>query len=393
MIKIRFRTLVPYLALALLHSTSLAQSDYPFFGGSDSKRWTYEAALANVVTTQIRAGFAKDDVADVIVSIPVLLHDSTYFQYGDGQSNATISFGPTWANIMPSKQPPLVVRTERLKDGSLRESIVFHPSLKITSYEKKKFNSRITYIRPQGWNDWFVYSNFANTMAMIEFGSGLPASFQFKDGRTFPDPERIIQERQKRLQTVNVGSDGNTLPAREISIAETLMNHRFGPGYNPKPYEVPHTHGVYPNEQGMRTATGSGRTWVVEAGAQSPVKHLYTCFEGRDLAKETLHGVPSGSGWHKIGDPAETIIHSLESRPILVGVAIPAPRLPPSNGFAYGLTHTASFKMLKPREVFLTERGNYHWYANPEFAPVCTEILVHPCLPSPTNNWGFTCDN
>jgi hypothetical protein len=125
----------------------------------------------------------------------------------------------------------------------------------------------------------------------------------------------------------------------------------------------------------------------------APFKIMYTCFDRRQPDREASApdgGVASGGGWHRIGDPAETILNDLEPGPIPVAWATGNPAAgaaPPSGGFAYGLTDLATFRWLRPGEAFVTSRGtdaqpHYHWYFFPGAKPACTEEWVHPCVPT-----------
>lgn len=62
------------------------------------------------------------------------------------------------------------------------------------------------------------------------------------------------------------------------------------------------------------------QTWVTQP-PQAPLKTVYSCWSPRNLVDEARFGVPSGAGWHLIGDPAETIFNNLRSGEMLVGMA------------------------------------------------------------------------
>jgi hypothetical protein len=148
-----------------------------------------------------------------------------------------------------------------------------------------------------------------------------------------------------------------------------------------------------------------------------PFKILYTCFEERRLQhpnandpdcqgvardSETEEGVPSGGGWHKIGDPAETLFNSLERVPLLVaaGYSDPAARNglePPSGGYAFELRDVAVARWLWPGEAFLTARGesngherkNFHWFLFNADRETCTVEWVHPRRPDDSETARF----
>jgi hypothetical protein len=167
------------------------------------------------------------------------------------------------------------------------------------------------------------------------------------------------------------------------------------------------------------TSVGRNWTWVSDPtgnypGAETvPFKILYTCFEERRLKRPQLQdpdchglalsseedtGVPSGGGWHKIGDPAETLFNSLERVPLLVsaGFERPADRgsnaTPPSNGsYAFDLKDVSVARWLWPGEAFLTansdrdrnnnEAKNFHWFLFHADRETCTLEWVHPNRP------------
>jgi hypothetical protein len=119
---------------------------------------------------------------------------------------------------------------------------------------------------------------------------------------------------------------------------------------------------------------------------------------GRDVEQRAPDGgVTSGGGWHRIGDPAETISNDLESTPLLpasaMGNPVPASALP-SGTFAYNLTDVATFRWLRPGEAFVTRRGsaaqpNYHGYLFGGSREVCTEEWVHACVPG--DDYSMAC--
>lgn len=134
----------------------------------------------------------------------------------------------------------------------------------------------------------------------------------------------------------------------------------------------------------------------------SNVKHLYTCFTARTPELEIVKqpdpklppGVPSGAGWHKVGDPAETVINSLETAPVLTAVASENPlyALQKTKKFSFDLNSVATLRWTEPGEAFITAKGEHHWYAVHDTQwPVCTEILVHECVPTQTNALGMKC--
>lgn len=161
--------------------------------------------------------------------------------------------------------------------------------------------------------------------------------------------------------------------------------------------------------------------WVIGRGASSTFKNLYTCFDSRNFAQESSAGVPSGGGWHEIGDAAETIINAVETAPVAVGFAtgLPSPTPPNQLKFAWGLSDVASVRFLQPGEGMMTGAGdvtwredegarpnsdwskskrpqdqsgggrNYHWFFFQSDQPVCTEEWVHNCRPTNENKFGL----
>jgi hypothetical protein len=169
------------------------------------------------------------------------------------------------------------------------------------------------------------------------------------------------------------------------------MKNKWSDGYNTQPYVVDNIHGFYPSPTGRRTSVGGGWTWVVEAGVKAPFKHLYTCFQGRDLAEESRYGAPTGAGWHHVGDPAETILNTLEAAAIPAALGRFYGDMGLSLAPAYGLNGVAIFRNLQSQEAFVTRKNEFHWYAIPAYQPLCTEIWVHHCEPDANNSWGMDC--
>ncbi|MEK6578778.1 MAG: hypothetical protein AABZ55_06090, partial [Bdellovibrionota bacterium] len=180
-----------------------------------------------------------------------------------------------------------------------------------------------------------------------------------------PDPEKI----------------GNT---NAFSI---LQQKQKGEGYENKPWHNDNVHSHFPDENGVMTAVGGVLTWGIVDKKFGPFKQLYTCFEGRNLQKEKQLNVPSGAGWHLIGDQGESILNTLERSPIPVAIA----RTHGGTKAAYGMTESVTAFWLAPNQVFVAPQNHFHWYVNPYPKEICTEIWVHNCVPSRANNWGFNC--
>lgn len=170
------------------------------------------------------------------------------------------------------------------------------------------------------------------------------------------------------------------------------------------------------------TAVGRNWTWltnpenVLNQQKQGPFKILYTCFEPRRVnpptqddsscvgqptaGPEAAHGVPSGAGWHLIGDPAETLFNSVEKNPLMMASGFVAPHeriamAPPTGGIAYALKDVAVARWLQPGEAFLTARSkdsarpNFHWFLFHSEEHVCTLGWVHPCVPDDQREPNF----
>ena len=344
------------------------------FGGSDPARWTEEALIANGIQQIFDEG-VRENALDVVVSIPVQFHDSNYHPYGDGQSNAHLSFGEYWNK----KSIPVMAALFRFADGGEKLKFYFDSSLEIKNYTQRKIEYQgysWWLIQPENWKDSFIVGfDDIHVLGIDDFVSGIPDSVKrFSDGRSAVDPEEVFKKARLENKTAYA----------------VLKNLKLGPGYNSSPYEIANIHGLFPNEEGTKTAVGGGWTWVIEKGNISPIKHLYTCFSGRNSSLENRWGVPSGSGWHLIGDPAESILNTLESVSIPVAVGR---KIELNERIAYGLNGVITAQYLKPREVFVTSQGEYHWYLIPKHVnrEMCAEIWVHNCVPSPENHWGFQC--
>lgn len=376
------------------------------WGGDDPARWSPEAVLANAASEELTRAWTLGDVRDAIVAVPARIEDSALHPFGDGQSNAAVSLGPWWDQPSPPLVATWIDRREggtelhvRL-DGSLASTTASAFDVEVladggqamrltaaaeldddghlrarTPLPRLGIGSTATgtsvWIRPVTWRDGF-WVTFAHPVRSVEslVESARPALRDFGAGRSLPDPESI-----------------GLASSRHDSVEGALVAHRFGPGYNPQPYATDVVHGLFPDRARPRTATGGARTWLAEPPAV-PFKHLYVCFDGRLLGEETAHGVPTGAGWHRIGDAGESIVHSLEQVPLLTGFA-GAAAAPSDRGVAYGLGSSPSFRALWPGEALVTPRGALHWYAIPSASSACVEIWVHPCEPG--SSLSFAC--
>lgn len=301
-------------------------------------------------------------IKKVVLSIPVVIEKSSYHPFGDGQSNAKMSLGSAW-----KEDGFLVVGVQTTDDqGQTKRQYLFHPSLKIAKFNESSLGDDLFKVQPEGWNDSFYFSFATRLMPVAQFLAGVPESRRtFSGNRVAPDPARIGKGQG----------------------VERFLFRELGAGYNKEPWYSPTVHGLFPNENGEKTALGGVLTWGIVEKSFGPFKHLYTCFEKRDVAQEKQTGVPSGAGWHHIGDPAESLLNTLESASLPVAVA----RTHGRSNAAYGLTESITATWLQTDEVLVTQQGEFHWYLNPYESTVCTEIWVHGCVPNLTNNWGFSC--
>ena len=382
------------------------QGEASAWGGPVAQAWAPEAIYANAVSKALGEAFAQPDTLDAVVAVPVKMKGSELRPYGDGQSNAALSF-EHWGE----PRPPVVgtrvvtrqggaevwVRFDRaLPVGSGRFEVSFEVEGEVSSavlessaqidgdrlvrWSPPEGMQRL-WIKPEGWADgWPLHFRFPSR-GVDEMVSSVPeAARSFADGRTIPDPEDVSS--QTRL-------DGAT-------PFERLAQHPFGAGYNRTPFLAGDVHGDYPHRHNRPTAVGSSWAWVVDEPV-APFKQVYLCVDGRDPIAEAAAGVPSGSGWHMIGDPAETLLNSLEAGPVLAGWALTAPMKGSAierGAAAYGLGDVATARLLRPGEAFVTSsprsgQAQFHWFAVHQRRPVCAEIWVHPCPPDEAGR--FSC--
>jgi hypothetical protein len=396
------------------------------WGGSDPARWRPEAVLANSMSQALNEAWARANVVDAIVAVPVKMQSSNFFEFGDGQANAAPSF--EW---WKESRPPIVATLIKSSDGTMTMLLKVDRALpnRDATWELQysvggAFKSvslpiartasgdgssewrvptelgwdspasmQTVLVHPKTWGDWFpIWFRFP-VKSIAALKAEIPAG-----KATFADGGDVVDHEGISLQT-HPGSG---------SPLDRLFAHSFSPVYNPRPYTPVDIHSRFPwNGHEYVTGVGMGWTWVAD-GPNVPFKIMYTCFDKRNQAAEASApdgGVPSGGGWHRIGDPAETVLNDLEDGPIVLGSSMSNP-LPssmlPSGGFAYNLADVATIRWVKPGEAFVTPRGgsfvdpggktwdraNYHWYFFSQTRPVCTEEWVHPCTPT---SYGFAC--
>ncbi len=300
-----------------------------------------------------------NNAESTVLSLPVTLEKSTYHPFGDGQSNAKLNLGTNWKqNDFP------VVGIQKMVAGNSTRDYVFHPSLNITDYKETPMPDGWYKVQPKGWTDTFYFSYKTSTLGLNKFLSGIPEAYRtFSKNRIAPNIAKLPK-----------GSGSADF-------------ENLGEGYNSKPWLADNVHGLFPNDSGSKTALGGVQTWGIVDKQFGPFKNLYTCFEARNIVQEKATGVPSGAGWHLIGDAAETVLNNLENLaiPVAVGQTHSFPQT------AYGLSESITATWLQADQVLVGPKGTFHWYLNPYESTVCTEIWVHNCVPDLANNWGFKC--
>lgn len=109
---------------AALPSSALGNA----WGGNDAAKWKPEAVYANAVSDFINRLWTMQSVADVLVSIPVIFQDNDVVRpYGDGQSNARVTFSSSWAH----KSVPLRTGLVRNQSGASVIILEFSPDLNL----------------------------------------------------------------------------------------------------------------------------------------------------------------------------------------------------------------------------------------------------------------------
>jgi hypothetical protein len=348
------------------------------WGGPDPARWTPEAVLANAVAAELQ----RDPAARV--SVPVALWKSPYAPYGDGQTNAAAAFvhwsGPRPPVVGTKRGARIEIRVDRTlpfggdtfelwtPGGAWVQSV---PStrtaagdwLVVLDSPPAAIAERLV-VSPRGWRDGFPLSFALPITSVGALAGSLPAHL-----RQLPGGEPVVDP-------VGAGAAA----AGATTAHDVLRASSFPAGFiNQHPFESSDLHAAFPQGSAPRiTAVGGAATWV----AESPFKNMYVCLDRRATAAEAQHGVPSGAGWHHVGDAGESILASLEDSALLVGYAAGAPLAPPQNGgLAYGLLHASTYALLQPGHAFTTPRGDFHWYAVHHATDPCVQIWVHRCAP------------
>lgn len=339
----------PDLQIFKKSSRKPAQAFTPFAQGHANP--SLETQLANLLLSK---------KGKIVLSLPAVIQRSDYHPFGDGQSNAKMTFGPRWEK----KVFPVVGIQTTTKGHTVRE-YRFDPALNVRHYSETQLNTKWIKVTPDGSNESYYFNFETATMPVAKFLEGIPAAIRtFSGNRVAPD-----------IAKIGKGS-GVERFAKDL-----------GAGYNRDGWPDTNVHGLFPNKEGEKTAVGGVVTWGIVDKQFGPFKNLYTCFQPRSLEQETNAGVPSGAGWHHIGNAGETILNNLESAPLPVAIARTHGFPDAALGLAEGITAT----WIQSDEVLVTVRDEFHWYVNPYEAPVCTEIWVHNCVPNLSNNWGFNC--
>lgn len=389
------------------------------WGGTDATHWRPEAILANATSQALNEAWSRTDINDAIVAVPMHMLNSSFYEFGDGQANVAPSM--EWWH---DSRPPVIATLLRLKAGGMKmllrgdralpnndatwdarytiNGVTKTVSIPVTRNAAgdalgewdvpaevgwdSPTSTQVVIVHPHSWGDWFpiMFRFPVRSIASLKTEI-MPGFTQFADGGDVQDHEGISAQ-------THVG------PGTPF---ERLSTHTFSPAYNQTPFMPSDIHALFPygNRQYV-TGVGMGWTWVANTPA-APFKIMYTCFDKRNPAAEASApdgGVPSGGGWHRIGDNAETVLNDLEAGPLVLGSAmahpLPASQLP-SGGYAYNLDDVATVRWVKPGEAFVTPRAtndqfNYHWYFFHGNKPVCTEEWVHPCRPT---DYGFACND
>lgn len=270
-------------------------------------------------------------------------------------------------------------------------------------------------IRPLGqFDDWFplTFRHPVTTTERLIDTVGSPQKI-FPSGSGVMNPAKLDDPVGLRPESENENAFANALGFE--------IDKKWPAGFNNGHYPACNVHGVFAynwNDMNAQkfTPTAVGRSWAwltnptnsISDSKQGPFKMIYTCFEPRRAVESTAgdatcrgqanegieaqHGVPTGAGWHLIGDPAETILNSLEKSPMMMAAGFSAPHerialVPPDHGMAFGLNDVAVARWLMPGESFSTTRSkdpsrpNFHWFLFHGEEHACIMIWVHHCVP------------
>lgn len=406
------------------------------FGGTDPNKWKLESIIGdgfhkNLIT-------ASTEIVEIVVSIPMRMVKSEIHSIplNESQTNASLDFGPTWK----IKEIPAIGRRMIDNKGVVSYRISFNKLFNISEAGQTKIFGDWLFIQPKGKQDWWAFNFGSQQVKMFAPTGPTPIRYNYmlsqdesekakgkitpdlrklQDGRTAPDPLRIAQQLQGSNSTAaevvirnrtaagykDFGSAPGALGTFDriqfIPATATVPGQPFVP-YPPYPSN-PNAANLAP----LITAVGKTRIIGIEGPPVAPFRQYYSCMEPRNMALEAKEGVPSGVGWHMIGDPAITIFNDLEKESLLLAVSselktiIPKPLPNEISGqqiFNVGLTHIATGRWLRPMEAGYATAGQFRWFANTATTPFCVEQWAHPCKPlfpntptAPNNNWGFNC--
>lgn len=203
-------------------------------------------------------------------------------------------------------------------------------------------------------------------LSLNEFHNNLPAAQRF-----LPNGRRAVDAPYNAKQ----GTSESTLSKWfNDSGREAIAN--FYP-------QFPGVHHEYESHTGSvhRTATGAVDTYVLKEKAGGN-EVLYTCFDARNQKEEANWGVPSGAGWHAIGEPtkAETILNNMESTGIFAAWGAQAP-FSFQEASPFEAKDSIAYRVMRPLEAFTTLQGDAHWYAVDTASKPCVTIIKHVCKP------------
>ncbi len=374
------------------------------WGGADAGRWRPEAIVANAASAALNDEARATDGREVVVAIPVRFATSDLFPYGDGQSNAA----PTFRGAPGGSRPPVVATLVRGTSAPPRVTIRFDRALPTDAtaidLAVPSPGGGVTWIALEGtrtasgdleaaWEpaETLGLGGRLTTLAFSArprgWGDAFPSTFRQagRDARALRAGAQVFADVRRLLDRERIASPGDA-PGGAL---ERLLSHAFAAPYNGgftghvEPYVTSDVHGRLPQQHAqLVTAVGGGRTWVASE-RPGGYKVMYQCLEARDprAEREAPHGgVASGSGWHKIGDRAETFVNDLEGAPFLVGAGTERPLGDGlgAGGFAWGLTDVVTVRWLAHGEAMVTPRGGLHWLVATGARPSCGEIVVSP---------------
>jgi hypothetical protein len=278
-------------------------------------------------------------------------------------------------------------------------------------------------VRPVGqFDDWFPITFRHPVSTADKMIQTVDASHQkFSVDAKVTKPDRLDDPLDIKPKSSATNAFSNAL--------DLEINKLYPSSFNPNHFPSCNVHGSFAYTwddfnagRVQPRAVGRNWTWLTNPNdperkdPQGPFKILYTCFEPRryarsasvdpecskpeEVASEEDLGVPSGGGWHLIGDPAETLFNSVETTPLLVasGFAEVAPRIdlaPSDHGFAFGQKDVAVARWLFPGEAFMIAKSkelsqpNFHWFLFHGEEHTCTLEWVHECVPEDEKEPSF----